>query len=208
MKLLKIIKEMLPIAIALLAAFLTNICPVNFNFIPPDKVYGISLTIYSALFTAIFKGLFYIKNLIRNRKSCVEIKFSESNSKFEELKVVNFDFDPDVDITKVYFKVLLMGNPKKFLEKQIRIELPMQVEAYSIDKYSDYCAISSNKKSITINIAQLFNKNKQNRIEDSQILGFQVLKNYEVVDSGLEVSILENKKKKIKLINNTCFFRR
>ncbi|MDU0333663.1 hypothetical protein RWU37_02670, partial [Enterococcus sp. 2CBP] len=114
----------------------------------------------------------------------------------------------DVDITMVYFKVYLEGNPKKFINKNIVILLPMQVEAYPIEQYSDDCNISSDKKRITIDISKLFNRNKVKRIADSKILGFQVLKNYPEVDSGLEVSINNNKKNKIKLINNKGIFRK
>ncbi|MFQ6344721.1 hypothetical protein [Enterococcus faecium] len=208
LKLGKALKELVPIVVALLAALFTSILPVNFKFIPSDKIYGINLTIYSALFTAIFKGLFYLGSLFKNRKTFVKITFSDKNTNFKEIDEIQYDFEPDVDMTKVYFKVYLEGNPKKFINKNIEILLPMQVEAYPIDQYSDDCNISNDKKQITIDINKLFNRNKVKRIKDSKILGFKVLKNYPEVDSGLEVSIKNNKKNKIKLINNKGIFRK
>ncbi|EMF0108811.1 hypothetical protein OU491_000565 [Enterococcus hirae] len=206
LKLVKVLKELLPIAVALLAAFFTSLLPVSFNFIPSDKIYGISLTIYSALFTAIFKGLFFLCNLAKNWKTFVKVTFSDKKNNFKEIAEIQYDFDPDIDISMVYFKVYLEGNPKKFKDKNIIILLPMQVEAYAIDQYSDDCNISNDKKKITIDINKLFNQNKENRIKDSKVLGFKVLKNYPEVDSGLEVSIKSNKNNKLKLISNKVTF--
>lgn len=204
----KFIKGSVPIAVTILAAFFTSILPINLGFIPPDKVYGISLTVYSSIGTILFKGIFSIVNWVKNRKSYIIIKFSDRRSTFEELEIVKYDFESGVDITKIYFKVLLEGSPKKFLGKKIEIVLPIQVEAHSMDKYSDNCCISEDKKTITVDVNKLFNKNKKKRIEDSQVLGFKVLKNYPEVESGLEVSIINNNKKKVKLVNNTGFFRK
>ena len=200
------IKESVPIPVTLLAAFFTSILPINLGFISPDEVYGISLTVYSSIGTILFKGIFSIVNWVKNRKSYIIIKFSDRHSTFEELEIVKYEFN--VDITKVYFKVLLEGSPKNFLGKKIEIVLPIQVEAHSMDEYSDNCCISEDKKTITVDVNKLFNKNKKKRIEDSQVLGFKVLKNYPEVESGLEVSIINNNKKKVKLVNNTGFFRK
>lgn len=209
MRIVKFIREFVPIAVALLAALFTHICPINLGFIPSDKVYGISLTVYSAIITIIFNGLFNLGSLIVNRKSFVKVNFSDNHYNFEQLKPVDFMFDPDIDMTTLYFKVLLEGSPKKFIDKRIEIILPVQVEAHSMDnKYSENCCISEDKKTITVDMKKLFNENKKKRIEDSQVLGFKVLKNYPEVESGLEVSITNNKKKKVKLIHNTCVFRK
>ncbi|MDU0333383.1 hypothetical protein RWU37_01235, partial [Enterococcus sp. 2CBP] len=69
LKLGRALKELVPIAVTLFAAFFTSILPINFKFIPSDKIYGINLTIYSVLFTTLLKGLFWLGSLFKNRKT-------------------------------------------------------------------------------------------------------------------------------------------
>lgn len=198
----------LPVVITLLAAFFTELIPINVSFIPPDKAYGIGLTIYSVVWTGVFKLISQIIDYFASKKSFIKIEFAEGKPKFEDQKLVNCDFISDVNT--VYFKIQLKGNPKSFLDKEIRILLPPEVEAHKIDinkeNYSSKCDISNDKKSISIKVNNLYNIEKTKRIEDSKTLGFKVMKSYEEIDSFLETSIINNKKRKIKMITNQLFF--
>lgn len=201
-----IIKEVSPVLVTLIAAYFTSIYPVNFSFIPLDKAYGISLTIYSVVFAGIFRLLFLCMDWWHNRKSFVKIEFAEGKPKFEELELINCDFTSD--FANIYMRIKLEGSPKNFNNKQIKIILPPQIKVQRMERYATLCELDDTRGVIFIALNKLYNTEKTKRLDDSMIVGFKVIKNYEEVQSSAEVGIEENKKKRVILKTNEIYFRK
>ncbi len=100
----------------LLSAYLTSLYPVSASFIPQDKAYGISLTLYSGLFVVLFKCLDYFFDFVMKNETTVQVEFSANKPDFKKLELVHCDFSRD--IATVYMKVKLTGYPRKFLQKK------------------------------------------------------------------------------------------
>lgn len=192
-----------PMIATLLSAYLTSVCPVSASFIPEDQAYGISLTFYSGVFVALFAGLDYLLNYFIKQKTIIKVKFAANRLAFKKMELVHCDFIED--IATIYMEVKLEGNPKKFLQKEMKLTLPVQVTAQKIEKYSKYYEISTNKRSIIIDLEKLFNTEKTERIEDSIKIGFKVIKSDDEVQSYIETVIMGPNRKIILEKNDLLF---
>ena len=187
----------------LLSAYLTSVFPVSASFIPKDKAYEISLTLYSGLFIALFTGLDYLINWFIKQRTIVKVEFAANRPDFNKMELVHCDFN--VDTATIYMKVKLVGYPKKFLQKEIKLMLPVQVTAQKIKEYSKYYEISMDKKSVIIDLEKLFNTEKTKMIEDSIKIGFKVIKSDDEVQGYIETVIM-GPKRKIMLEKNDLLF--
>ncbi len=192
-----------PMIATLLSAYLTSVFPVSASFIPEDQVYGISLTLYSGVFVALFTGLDYLLNYIIKQKTIIKVKFAANRPDFNKMYLVHCDFNQDT--ATIYMEVKLAGNPKKFLQREMKLTLPVQVTAQKIEKYSKYYKISADKRSVIIDLEKLFNTEKTERIEDSINIGFKVIKSDDEVQSYIETVIIGPKRKIILEKNDLLF---
>lgn len=192
-----------PMIATLLSAYLTSVCPVSASFIPEDKAYGISLTLYSSLFVALFTGLDYLINWFIQQRTIIKVEFSANRPEFNKMALVHCDFN--VDTATVYMKVKLAGYPNKFLQKEMKLMLPVQVTAQKIEKYSKYYEICTDKKSVIIHLEKLFNTEKTKVIDDSITLGFKVIKSDDEVHGYIE-TVIVGSKRKIMLEKNDLLF--
>lgn len=199
----KLIMIVLPMIATLLSAYLTSVCPVSASFIPEDKAYGISLTLYSGLFVALFTALDYLMDWSIKQRTIVKVEFAANQSEFNKMELVHCNFNED--IATIYMKVKLAGYPKKFLQKKMKLMLPVQVTAQKIEKYSKYYEISTDKRNVIINLENLFNNEKTKRIEDSIKIGFKVIKSDDEVQSYIE-TVITGPKRKIILEENALLF--
>ncbi|WP_440897115.1 hypothetical protein ACS127_03855 [Amphibacillus sp. Q70] len=202
-KIRKLIMIVAPMIATLLSAYLTGVFPVSASFIPEDQVYGISLTLYSGVFVALFTGLDYLLNYIIKQKTIIKVKFAANRPDFNKMYLVHCDFNQDT--ATIYMEVKLAGNPKKFLQKEMKLTLPVQVTAQKIEKYSKYYKISADKRSVIIDLEKLFNTEKTERIEDSINIGFKVIKSDDEVQSYIETVIIGPKRKIILEKNDLLF---
>ncbi|WP_130860785.1 hypothetical protein [Gracilibacillus phocaeensis] len=202
-KIRKLIMIVAPMIATLLSAYLTSVFPVSASFIPEDQVYGISLTLYSGVFVALFTGLDYLLNYIIKQKTIIKVKFAANRPDFNKMYLVHCDFNQDT--ATIYMEVKLAGNPKKFLQREMKLTLPVQVTAQKIEKYSKYYKISADKRSVIIDLEKLFNTEKTERIEDSINIGFKVIKSDDEVQSYIETVIIGPKRKIILEKNDLLF---
>lgn len=177
-----------PMIATLLSAYLTSFFPVNVSFIPEDQVYGVSLALYSGLFVALFAGLDSFINWLMKQRTIVKVKFAVNRRDFNKENLVYCGFIEDT--ATIYMDVKLEGNPKKFLRKELKLILPVQVTAQKVEKYGKYYNVSPDKRSIIINLETLFNNEKNEKINDSVNIGFKVIKNDDEVQSYIETVIV------------------
>lgn len=177
-----------PMIATLLSAYLTSVFPVNVSFIPEDQVYGVSLALYSGLFVALFAGLDSFINWLMKQRTIVKVKFAVNRRDFNKENLVYCGFIEDT--ATIYMDVKLEGNPKKFLRKELKLILPVQVTAQKVEKYGKYYNVSPDKRSIIINLETLFNNEKNEKINDSVNIGFKVIKNDDEVQSYIETVIV------------------
>lgn len=199
----KLISIVSPIVVTLLSAYLTSVIPVSLFFIPKNQVYGISLTLYSGVFAALFVGLDYSISWLIKQKTIVKVKFAANRQNFNKMELIYCDFNEDT--ATVYMEVKLDGYPKKFLQKKLKLMLPVQVTAQKIPKYSKYYEISTDKRSVIIDLEKLFNTEKTQRIEDSIFVGFNVIKSDDEVQSYIE-TVITGTNKKVMLEKNNLLF--
>lgn len=202
-KIWKLVTLASPLIVTLLSAYLTSVLQVSASFIPEEQAYGISLTLYSGLFVAIFAGLDCFVSWIIKQKTIVKVKYAVNRLEFNKTELVHCDFNSDT--ATIFMEVKLVGYPKKFLQKEMKLMLPVQVTAQKIKRYSKYYEISVDKRSVIINLEKLFNIEKTERIEDSINIGFKVIKSDDEVHSYIETIITEPKRK-IKLEKNALLF--
>lgn len=202
-KLRKLITIASPMVVTWLSAYLTSVFPVSASFIPEDQVYGISLTLYSGLFVALFAGLDYFISWLIKQKTIVKVKYAANRPNFNKMELIHCDFNEDT--ATIYMEVKLDGYPKKFLQKELKLMLPVQVTAQKIPKYSKYYEISTDKRSVIIDLEKLFNTGKTQRIEDSINIGFKVIKSDDEVQSYIE-TVITGPNRKIMLEKNDLLF--
>lgn len=199
-KVSNLLSNIAPILVTLLSAILTHMCPLSFTIISTDKVYGFSLSLYSATLSIIFK---LISNWVQNLDSSIDIVYSLSQSDFPRNEEVFSSFNSEV--ATVYTKISIKGKAKHLLNTQIKVVFPIQVEIQGMDKYKKYYEVDHKKKTITTNLADAFNFEKEKVIGDSAIIGFKVIKNDEEVGSYIETNVL-NKPKNIRVSLNKLKF--
>lgn len=176
-----------PMIVALLANFSASIFEFPLNFIPDDKVYSVSLIIYSIAFTIIYHVIDGFLNRIESLKSIIKVDFSTKENCYSNHNEVLCHFNKGR--TRVFFRIRLIGIPNHFKDKELEIIFPVQVTLQKVEKYKKYYSLSSDRKRILIDINKLFNKEKKETIDDQIELAFLVVKNSENVDSFTETRI-------------------
>ena len=181
-----------PMIIALMANFFTSIFEFPINFIPDDKVYSVSLIIYSIAFTIIYHVIDGFLYRIESLKSIIKVDFSIKENYYSNQNEVLCHFNNGV--ARVFFRIRLIGIPNHFKDKELEIIFPVQVTLQKVEKYGKYYSLSSDRKRILININEVFNKEKKETIKDQIELACLVTKHLESVDSSTETRINEKRK--------------
>lgn len=203
-KLWNVVKSLSPVIATLFSAYMTNIMPFSASFIPDDKAYGISLTLYSGIYLLTAQATDWFLRYIDRINSIVNVEYSIIESDFSQDEIIRCGFKQDT--AKVFAKISMNGDPKKILHSIIELNLPVQVTAQGMVKYSKYYTITDGKKTIEVDLKKLLNDKKTKHINDSVVIGFVVIKNDETVESYIETTYKNTANKKVKLKNNKLKF--
>lgn len=203
-KLWNVVKSLSPVIATLFSAYMTNIVRFSASFIPDDKEYGISLTLYSGIYLLTFQAIDWFLTYIDRSNSIVNVEYSIIESDFRNDEIIRCGFKQDT--AKVFAKISMYGDPKKILHSTIELKLPIQVTAQAMPRYSKYYKITDEKKTIEVNLKNLLNDKKTKHINDSVEIGFEVIKSDTIVESYLETTTKNTANKKVKLKNNKLKF--
>lgn len=201
-KIISIVKSIRAVPITIISTY----CSLNFpidrfiSFIPSDKAFSVSLTVYSAIFTALLAFLIWgVEYCINYFKTIVKITYSESISQFIEGNELQCSFN--MDVCKLFIRIRVTGLTKLISKYKINIEVPKDVYIMKESKYLEYGELLNNDMTFILPISDIVNMNKEYLSEEEFILSLQLIKKREIINSFLETKLVK-KNKKIEVINN------
>lgn len=190
------INAIFPIIVAVLSAILATSTPWNIPIfpMPQDKVFSLNLTVYSILFTLLFKQLI-IRPLSYFERRITKITLKTStNEIFSSSKNTEISFNSDTAI--VFCELVFSGIPEKIRKKSVKIVLPLNVSAQQHEKYVGLYKIC-NDCDIIVEMKDTFSPSKTKRLENETVLlAFRVSKNANIINNDAEIT-LEGKGKNV-----------
>lgn len=185
------------------SAYLVYKVPIKLSFIPKERVYEFSLSIYALLITFLFGFIEWLVNWYDEKKSIVNIEFSLSETKYLKQDIIYRDFN--ADIANVYAKIHLDCYAQNVIHGIIKIKLPTKVDVQAIETYAKYYKIDSKERIVYIELKKLINNNMEKRFKDDTEIGFQVIKNDKVVNSDIE-TVIDGVKRSVNFTTNKLKF--
>ncbi|MGW7998918.1 hypothetical protein ACWEYI_00030 [Staphylococcus xylosus] len=151
---------------------------------PKDEIYAIDLAINILIAKGAIVLIFSFIALIYQILFCT----NEINLKFEDNKRNSSDkveYSFNQEISKVFIRVYVKGNPKRLRKCKVELNLPINVTVQSLKPKESVFSITNNKKTIIIDINELtLTKRKWS---DSFTLEMIILKSDENINSEIEV---------------------
>lgn len=165
-------------------AIIQSVAQIFHNSPPEDEIYAIDLAINILVFKFAFVLIYSIIALIYRMLFCT----NEINLKFEDKKRKNSDkieYPFNQDISKVFIRVYVKGNPKRLRKCKIELNLPINVTVQSLKPKESLFSIINDKKTIIIDINELILTKR--KWSDSFTLEMTILKSHENINSEIEV---------------------
>lgn len=151
---------------------------------PKDEIYAIDLAINILISKALIFGIYSLIALLCQIFFCsneINLTFEDKNKKTGDR--IEYSFKQDV--TKVFIRVHVKGNPKRLRNCKIELNLPVNVFVESLKSNKNLASTIKGKKTVIIDINEL-NLTKR-KWEDSFTLEMIILKSDENINSDIEV---------------------
>lgn len=176
-----------PFLITVISSYLTVRLPLPFNKIFPTTYHSqLNLGAYALVLSAIKIGIDKIYEL---NQSKISLLFSSEEDVFhEDEQTVYVNFNNDV--SKVFVRMVFDG-PINHLAKAntIKLRLPIQVTAQKMKKYAHLYDLEDSNKTVVIHIEQVLSMHKEKASSDEIVLGFDVIKSSDTVNSPIDPTI-------------------
>lgn len=195
------VKSAIAVPITIISAYCSVNFPINrfIGFIPEDKGFSVSITVYSGLLTLLISFLIgKLEVFIDSFKTIVKITYSESKE-FIESNEVRCSFN--MDTCKLFIRIRMTGVTKKMSDYEINIEAPKDVLIKQCDEYLDYGKLSQDEMNFTLPMSNILNMRKDYLDEEEFIIPIYLIKKREFINSYLETKLIK-KNKKIDIICN------
>lgn len=129
-----------------------------------------------------------IDKLYEINQSKISLSFSKEEEVFHDEETVYIKFNNDV--SKVFIKLIFDGKINHLTKvDNIKIKLPVQVTAQKMKKYEHLYELEDRNQTIVIYIKDVLGTHKKYAESDKIVLGFNVIKSLDIVDSQIETTI-------------------